>query len=415
MKLNSKEKKFWSKFAKSHWEKKSLLVKDFASSIREIDEYQIFSMLLKYSDLCRKLKNTDGIKFYENGIRLHEDEVYSLLPEAKDVSLKGYHLRMEKVFSDYCLVCDELLQVSQKNREQLLHFSNTLFSYVGFPNRFAEIGLYLGNYRKTPFGVHVDGCGVFSFPVTGKKLFRLWTPQFATKNPSLDRSHDYGRFKKYSKVMNAVPGDMTYWPSSAWHIAESNGSFSATWSLGVWVDVNHQQSLESALRPLLKSQLGPQGQSSYVNRPTLKENGQLEKLPQNFQQSVTKIKKLTRNQIEDSLMRDWIRLSSAEGFKNAPYLESNKKLNLKNQIQLNGTEKIQWTDLKSEAKRIFAFRGKVWETSKASPLFSLVKNLNLKKVCLLSDYLGARNGKRDLVILQELFACGAIKLIPKKN
>lgn len=414
MKLTFNEKKFWTRFSKFYWEKKPLLVKDFASPIREIDEYQIFSMLVMYSNRCRKLKNADGIKFYHSGIRLHEDEVYSLLPEAKDQSLQGYHRRMEEIFSDYCLVCDELLQVSQYNRAQLLNFSNTLFSFVGFPNRFAEIGLYLGNYRQTPFGVHVDGCGVFSFPVVGKKVFRLWPPQFAKKHPDLDRSHDYGRFKKDSKTMKAVPGDMTYWPSSAWHIAESNGSFSATWSLGVWIDVTHQQNLEAALRPLLRTKLGSEGQKYSLNRPPIKANGQVVRLPQSYQHAISVIKDLTTNQIKETLMRDWIRISSAQGLKNSPPYEPVKNLDLGNRVQLVGGEKIQWTDLKSINKRIYAFRGKVWEVSTSSKLLSLVKDLNLKKICLISDYLNSRNGRQDLITLREFFAGGAIKQVIEK-
>ena len=108
---------------------------------------------------------------------------------------------MEKYFSDYCLVCDELLQANQKNWKKLQEFTDTLFTHVGFPNQFVEMGLYLGNYRQTPFGVHVDGCGVFSFPVIGKKTFRLWKSEFGKQHPELDRAHDYSALKKNSQIL----------------------------------------------------------------------------------------------------------------------------------------------------------------------------------------------------------------------
>ncbi len=54
---------------------------------------------------------------------------------------------------------------------------------------------------------------------------------------------------------------MTYWPSSAWHIAESNGSFSATWSLGVWVDQPHKEIFSESLKDLLEKKLGTKGEA----------------------------------------------------------------------------------------------------------------------------------------------------------
>lgn len=401
---------FWKNFARKNWEKKPILVKNFNSSLCSIDAEQIFLMLVEYSNYCRKIKKTDGFKLYIRGQIQHPEDVLQILPLKNDKTLLGYHKRMEKLFEDYCLVCDELLQVSQKNLKKLYEFSDQLFSYVGFPNRFAEIGLYLGNYRQTPFGVHVDGCGVFSFPVVGEKNFRLWEPSFAELNPKLDRAHEYSRYKKNSKVFVAEVGDMTYWPSSAWHIAESKGSFSATWSIGVWVDQTYLQSVEMALNPLLKEKLVANGSQTMVQRlPQQINQGVV--LPQNYLNTVSILKNITQDEWYDTLLKSWLKLNSKNGFKNESQKKSLQKLSMKSKIQQSHQQHILWSHLKSEAKTIYAFQGIMAEGFLSESVVQLIQALNSNCVCLISDYLKNKNKARDLKTLEILFQAGAFERI----
>lgn len=396
---------FWKSFAKTYWEKKPLLAKKFESPVSEINEDQIFNMLVEYSNHCRKVKSAAGFKLYIDGQIQYDDATLEMLPEKKDKTLQGYNKRMEEVFEDYCLVCDELLQVSHKNSANLRSFSETLFAHVGFPNRFSEIGLYLGNYRQTPFGVHVDGCGVFSFPVVGKKTFRLWSPEFAKKNPSLDRAHEYSKFKKNSETMVASAGDMTYWPSSAWHIAESDGSFNATWSLGVWVDRTHKENVETALKPLIKAKLAKGGTETTIAYPSQTSN-QATVLPPNYLQSISALKNITENEWYDTLLKSWLELSSKNGFKNFPQIKSQPKLTLKSKIEIKSSA-ILWSDLKSETKTIYAFQGNLIEYKPSANLVKLIKDLNAGKVCVVSKYIK----EKDLTTLQTLAKAGAFTLL----
>jgi hypothetical protein len=192
------DQKFWSHFAKSYWEKKSLHLKNVKSGLLEMSDSEIFDLLVLYADHCREMNDPSGFKFYTDGIKADEEQVLEVLPEATDKSLLGYHKRMNSLFPDYCLVCDELLQVNLKKQHLLTDFTDDLYRHVGFPNRFSEMGLYLGNYKKTPFGVHVDSCGVFSFPVSGLKKFRLWPAAYGEKHPELDRTFNYEKHKKHS-------------------------------------------------------------------------------------------------------------------------------------------------------------------------------------------------------------------------
>jgi hypothetical protein len=395
--------KFWDTFANKYWEKNSLLVKNFKSSIIEIDETEIFKMLVDYSNKCRKLKSADGFKLFIKGQMLHEAEVLQFLPEKSDKNLTGYHSRMEKYFPDYCLVCDELLQASQENWEKLRNFTDNLFSHVGFPNKFVEMGLYLGNYRKTPFGVHVDGCGVFSFPVIGHKTFRLWKPSFAKKNPSLDRAMNYDRFKKSSTTIKASHGDMTYWPSSAWHIAESDGSFNATWSLGVWVDRAHSDNVELALKPLLKAKQGASGSETVNKNIKIQKDGETVSLPENYLQSISTIKNISEAELHDTFMHAWLKLASKQGFKTTS--SSNLKISFSNQIKLPKSKSILWAQLKSKPTLIYAFGGLALEVPISNNFQNLVKDLNSGKTCKVSDYLKGTKKSQELKTFKILMKC----------
>lgn len=396
---NKSPNSFWKTFAKNNWEKKHTLVKDFKSGIQDIDQSEIFEMLVSFSERCRKINEPSGFKLYIDGQLLHPEEVLEFLPERKDQSLVGYNTRMEEIYSDYCLVCDELLQVSQKNWKRLTEFTNLLFAHVGFPNRFVEMGLYLGNYRKTPFGVHVDGCGVFSFPIVGRKTFRLWKPKFAEAHPDLDRSLSYSKYKKDSQVIEASPGDMTYWPSSAWHVAESSGKFTATWSLGVWVDQPLRENVASALTPLLKTKLGIAGDSKSVSHDIYSQGNEIKSLPKAYQQSIERIKSISDSELRDAFMRDWVRSKSMMGFKTVPGPTKNLAPSSKSFVLEAGS--IFWSKL-SASKVVYAYRGNVIETPPSANLHNLVQALNDGHQCLASEFLKGTQKKRDLRTLQTL-------------
>ncbi|MBC7466438.1 MAG: RNA methylase [Bdellovibrio sp.] len=337
---------FWSQFAKTVWQKKPVVYLQAKSDLFKIDADQVFNWLVQYSDHCRKTKTAVGLKFYIDGESQYQSEVLQALPVKKDKSLLGYHQRMEKLFPDYCLVCDELIQVSADQWNVLGDFMNGLYRQVGFPNRQAEIGLYLGNYKKTPFGVHVDGCGVFSIPVVGHKKFRLWDTSYVKKHPDLELAFDYKPHLKASSVMDVAVGDLTYWPSHSWHIAESDGSFSATWSLGVWVDQPFSEIVIETLQTLLVSKLGQAGLEKFISFQTpVKKNGFISKIPDLMTASVSQISAISKNELNDLFMKQWLKTNSKNGFKSA--IKANRNLILLKRDWLQGHLKnpIHWAKL----------------------------------------------------------------------
>ena len=402
------DQKFWDNFAKNIWEKKPLVLKNVKSGLLELGNVEIFDLLVLYANQCRKLNDPTGFKFYIDGFKADAEDVLQVLPEKSDKSLLGYHARMKALFPDYCLVCDELLQVNLKKQHLLAEFTDELYRHVGFPNRFSEMGLYLGNYRKTPFGVHVDSCGVFSFPVVGTKRFRIWTSEYAKKNPALDRAFKYDKYKKDSLLLEVGPGDMTYWPSSAWHIAESDGSFSATWSLGVWVDHPHKEMVAQAFNSLLEQKLGPTGKTVTTPFKSLHSKaGEVTELPEAYKTSIQALQSLTAKELQETFLKSWMTHISLQGFKTIPHIAV--KLSAKSRIQLRSDKSmILWQQgLTSKDRFFFSFGGALVESTKASGFLKLVKALNAGETCLISDFIKGATAKKDLSSLQALANAGA--------
>ncbi|WP_291516466.1 cupin domain-containing protein [Bdellovibrio sp. ArHS] len=399
---------FWRNFAKKHWEKAPLTLRNVKTGLSEMSAEEIFNLLVLYSDRCRKLQDPEGFKFYIDGFKVDASDVLQVLPVKKDQSLQGYHKRMQAEFSDYCLVCDELLKVNLKKQHLLTDFTDELYRHVGLPNRFSEMGLYLGNYRKTPFGVHVDACGVFSFPVAGTKKFRLWTAEFGKKNPGLDRSFKYDKYKKNSLLIEARPGDMVYWPSSAWHIAESDGSFSATWSLGVWVDQPLKNDIAASLKELIDTQLGTTGEAPTTAFTSLhSSSGEVTELPLAYQNSIEMIRHWTAGELQETFLKSWMKHISLQGFKNLPKM--NLPLSENSEIKLRSDRSLILWNQSQTNKNIFyfCFGGVLIESSKGSGLLPLVKKLNAGHTCAVKTLLKGRSGKKNLDALHLLAEAGA--------
>ena len=373
--MQNLNQKFWADFAKTTWEKKSVTIKNIQSPLLQMDQKTIFDLLVIYSDRCRKQKNADGMKFYLEGHRQFESEVLRHLPKRSDKSLLGYHDRMESQYEDYCLVCDELLQVNHDENANLAGFTSDLFAQVGLPNRFAEMGLYLGNYRKTPFGVHEDSCGVFSFPIVGVKRFRIWEPEFVKKNPKLAQSFSYSKFKDASQVLETHVGDMAYWPSSAWHIAESNGSFSATWSLGIWIDKKHSEVVSEITSKVYADLLGAKGNQAMTRLLPANADGKIESLPTQFLDTLASLRTVSAAEMQTAFSVAWMAHSSKQGFKIRPPAEM--KLNASSVVKLRNSKRpVLW--MTNHALTIYAFNGAT-VTSKSKQIFKFVTDLNAGK------------------------------------
>ncbi|MEB3282145.1 MAG: hypothetical protein VKK42_24830 [Lyngbya sp.] len=125
---------------------------------------------------------------------------------------------------DYALIVADWHQFDRALWEKIVVSLEGLTKLVGISASRMDTQLFLGNYKITPFGVHVDAASAFHFPIIGKKIIRFWPDSYAQKNPALHHARNYARFLENSSVIKAVPGQAIYWPSNYWHIGEGDGT-----------------------------------------------------------------------------------------------------------------------------------------------------------------------------------------------
>jgi len=99
---------------------------------------------------------------------------------------------------------------------------------------------------------------------------------------------------------------MTYWPSSYWHIAESDGTFSVTWSVGIWVDRSCAEFLVDIIKPLLVEMLNGGGTTKF--RKLHRKDGRVE--TPDFLAHAPQILQSLKSELQDACLRAWLESAS---------------------------------------------------------------------------------------------------------
>lgn len=155
-----------------------------------------------------------------------------LLPTEDDRSLEAWFLRLEERVADAALVVNGVQALSGEAWRRALAWMTEI---VDERTGGGSLELFIGRYRRGPFGVHKDDQDVFTFVVSGKKRFRLWpfeelAARFGVPPSARDAVHVLpglgalnlpDELRATSIVLEGEPGDVMYWPASAWHVAEN--------------------------------------------------------------------------------------------------------------------------------------------------------------------------------------------------
>jgi Cupin superfamily protein len=190
-----------------------------------------------------------------------------LRPRAEDGGFAGYHQRVTAELAraggdgHYGLIVNNPELISPELYRWARAFVAPLYRRAGMNNSGNYLAMFIGNYLRTPFGVHWDPESVFSVPVVGRKAMRTW-PSRAPELEGIRHKRAYP--EAGSQRMEAEPGGVLYWPSDAWHIAESEGEL----SVSVAVSLTHRYPAQgdpiAAMVPLAAGAKGERGLSELV-------------------------------------------------------------------------------------------------------------------------------------------------------
>lgn len=228
----SVDKAFWRTFTKTYWNRRPTVIRaPFPVPI--VTPAEVFRGLVATRRRLREPRDDMELRIGGQRVVLGLDRWF---PQAKDLSLEGYQARLKRAGRDgqlALLVNDFQEELGCAFYDRLRQFLQGLYEITGVPPH-AEVDLFLGNYRRTPAGVHRDEADVFCFVVDGKKRFRLW-PGKAFRSISLRYGPaPYENFMKRSFCLEGGPGDILYWPASYWHVAESDGRLVSSLTLALY-------------------------------------------------------------------------------------------------------------------------------------------------------------------------------------
>ncbi|MDJ0836912.1 MAG: cupin-like domain-containing protein [Acidobacteriota bacterium] len=232
---------FWTEFTAQNWLRQPAV---FQLPQALIPAEEVFAGMLNLPQAETPEGQRFPLRFFRGDKQLPVEQ--SPRPEPADGSLEAFCGRMVDTFRDegFGLMINNFQGLEGRVWMRALSFLDGLYRRVGMPANGASLDLFLGNYRKTAFGVHKDDQEVFTFVISGRKRFLLWpfealadrfgvSEEDAWKPYNLWRV-DHEELREEAVVLEAGPGEVIYWPATYWHIAENiDGEPVATLGLGL--------------------------------------------------------------------------------------------------------------------------------------------------------------------------------------
>lgn len=245
------------------------------------------------------------------------------LPRAADGSFEAFADRLlrETGAREFTALFPEIHCYSPRLLRIVRQILREITAACGLPAGWSDTALFVGQYTRTPFGVHDGPMSVLTLPVIGSKTFRLWSAEEIAEHPELVAATEYDPAASRSKRLNAMPGGMIYWPAREWHIAEADGGLTAALSFGFWTAPGERHPLrqvvsmaERLLAATAGGVVGPQGTPLPDARTGVE--GQL---PLDWAQRLTELSDMiSSGLLETELVGEHLRQASAFGLKHLP-------------------------------------------------------------------------------------------------
>lgn len=215
---------FWTDFVAEHWEQTPVLMNagELSSPLTLADLFQAVTAMPERgpSDrfwLARNPQPTSMSDF----VRLDLD---LMGPQASDGDFHGFFRRLAE--HSYGVNIHRLGAALPAFGDLTADIAAAVSAAPGPEVQAWRSDTFFGNYRATPFGIHRDPAGVFSFTLHGTRTYYTWPPEaFAADDPDLGtiRPDVLARHLPDAERFEVGPGSLVYWPSNRWHLVGSPG------------------------------------------------------------------------------------------------------------------------------------------------------------------------------------------------
>ncbi|MGB0035057.1 MAG: cupin domain-containing protein [Candidatus Acidiferrales bacterium] len=382
----SLDKKFWHGFTKRCWKQKPTVIRaPFRNSI--VTPPEVFQAVIKAGQRLGEPTDDHTLLIGKRRFVMPKD-LDRWLPRAKDVSLERYHARLKRagINEEFAInVTDFQVELGWNFFCRLRQFLKGLYEIAGVPPH-AEIDLFSGNYRQTPAGVHRDSAEVFCFVVDGTKRIRAW-PANAIRSASPRKGPEpYKHHLKRSICLEGKAGDIIYWPSSYWHIAESDGRSASSLSVGLYygssIFLAVARTFELWSHEILGQEDDPLASIPFSPR----------RVPPQIASTAKRVEgqpgRLTRR-----LMREWMERITGYGFTLVPLAGGRSPLRLGRKLRANSESPILYKKLNGDL--VVCTNGRSIVVAHDRDLMNLLRSLSRGRVCALeaNPKVGRRNSQ----------------------
>lgn len=396
---------FWRVFADEIWERKPLKLP--ASPARPVVTPELlFQALVQASDAYRDGDPDVVARWLENGeVTVAHAGAHAIddrLPMAADGSLVGYADRLARVggHSDYLLNLPNPYAWNEALWNSVRDFAAHIYGLVGMVGDGALCDTYVGKYAATPFGVHLDGASNFTFGLHGQKTLYLWGPEFYEREMRGAAALDYRQFIDDALALTVGPGEIIYWPSRYWHIADSGRAFSVTMNVAFYPAANPAKLIKNALHQALDDELDDFPSFDYLDFDSADIAGNGARLPQQLEQLVRHFGELSRDgtldqRLRAELARSWLRKLTCLGLPLAPKFGARDALDIDDVIAIDRRHAIVMTKL-AVGTLAMAANGRLAETTAHPGIGGLVERLNSGDGVRIRDLMEEFAGSADV-------------------
>lgn len=338
--------------------------------------------ILQVLQTLAKLRTTQyGYRVYVDGKQLDHTEmklVYDFPPYDGE-ALEDWAKRVfgEKKFGMILNLGEKFNLALSKN---IALKTQPYFEKVGFPREGINFSIFIGNYDKTPLGIHKDSAGedVMHFHLgPGNKTMYTWGKDQYTDLTTIQKfdKQDVEGLLPYSTEFSFEEGDMYFMPEGEYHIGKQDG---LSMALTLWRYNHTKGRLAKKLQSVVHSQflknnddLLVADQNELGDTSGLEETLEIFEIPREMED--LNFKDLMREAYKDLRYS----IHSNAGYRTSPFpIEQDVLFNLDDIIQLEKPYKILHKISLSRDKMHVFVRGVKIELKNSDYIISLIDEIN---------------------------------------
>jgi hypothetical protein len=385
----------WSKFKSKYWEKLSFTTKTNPVRDSSISQKEMLSIITHGGELYRQGGQVPIRMYIENDSIL---DMGPYLPIPSDQTLEGYHKRVQNLIGGrkFFLTWNQIHQWSPLVFEKSRKFFSTLYSQVGFPPQFADVMIFMGDYEKTPFGVHVDYAANFTFPVLGEKRLRVWSEEYAKKSSDLKGSLQYENHLPASTLLASPPKGMIYMPSTAYHIGEPSGAFTVSYSFVFGMRLSPMSRLFAEVNKIISSKYPSISNDEMMSGEYEDPSKGIKRLPKEWKDPIRHMKRMLQTgELEEALRESWANMVTSCGFQFDIAPDWGNEILDSSKVSGSKFNPVAWKKTAS-GNLLVSFRGESHEFPYHSGMIALLKFVNSGRVSSVSDLARRYSGVRKV-------------------